>query len=296
MGILSHIEKLREQAEQSVLSLPALMIRSEKLADNIIYGEHARRKSGTGEKFWQFREYDPSDRPQDIDWRQSAKGDQVFIKQREWQITRKVFLWSAGGETMDFSSDPDIYTKQESAQIISLSLALLLRKAKEQIGIFGESRTGRSEEAIGKIARFLFQRSNVNEYLPDAHTHTLPRHAFFIGAGDFLSPIDEIERTFKSLSKQTQSAFIIQTLDPAELDLAYSGRIRFKGADHHQEIINHVASVRNEYRQRISDHIEAIEAMCHSHQWHYILHRTDRDIEETLKAIWEVLDTGENQQ
>lgn len=294
MGILSHIEKLRERAEHSVSSLPALIVKSETLADNIIHGEHARRKSGSGEKFWQFREYDTSDRPQDIDWRQSAKGDQVFIKQKEWQITRKIFLWCAGGKSMAFSSAAPMQTKQENAQTIALSLALLLRKAKEQIGILGETRTGRSEETIEKIARFLLKQADKDDVLPDMHALNLPRHAFFMGVGDFLSPIEEIEECFKSLSAQTQSALIIQTLDPAEIDLAYTGRIRFQGTDNDQEIINHVSSVRLNYHTRINAHIEAVKDLCHSYNWHYILHRSDHDIEDTLKTLWNILDTGEN--
>ncbi len=296
MGILSQIDKLREQAEHSTLSLPALMIKSEKIADNIIHGEHAKRKSGSGEKFWQFREYDPSDRPQDIDWRQSAKGDQVFIKQKEWQITRKVFLWCAGGKSMDFSSNPDHFTKQETAQIIALSIALLLRKAKEQIGIFGETRTGRSEETINRISSFLFQRPEFEEYLPSEHNLTMPRHAYFIGIGDFLSPIEEIEHCFKSLNNQTQNAFIIQILDPAEIELNYTGRIRFKGVDNTQEVVNHVSSIREEYNQRIKDHIDAVKSLCHFYGWHYVLHITNDDIEDTLRNIWELMSEGEHQQ
>ena len=295
MGILSHIEKLRDRAEQSVSSLPALMIKSETLADNIIHGEHARKKAGTGEKFWQFREYDSSDRPQDIDWRQSGKGDQVFIKQKEWQITRKVFLWCAGGPSMSYASNEAAYSKQECAQILSLSLALLLKKAKEQIGIYGEERTGRSEETIAKITEFLFQRSVVDETLPDTATLTMPKHAFFMGTGDFLQPIEDIERAFLALSKQTQSALIIQVLDPAEIDLAYSGRIRFKAPNGDQEVINHVASVRNDYQKRIVEHIESVRTLAESYQWHYIFHRTDNDIEVTLRQIWGILNTGENE-
>ncbi len=296
MSILSQIDKLREQAEHSTLSLPALMVKSEKIADNIIHGEHAKRKSGSGEKFWQFREYDQSDRPQDIDWRQSAKGDQVFIKQKELQITRKAFLWCAGGKSMDYASKTEYFTKQESAQIITLSIALLLRKAKDQIGIFGQTQTGRSEETINKIANFLYKKPELDEYLPSEHNLTLPRNAYFIGVGDFLSPIEKIESCFKSLNNQTQNSLIIQTLDPAELDLNYTGHIRFKGIDDTQEIVNHVSSIRNEYNKRINAHIESIKSLCHFYSWNYVLHVTNNDIEDTLRDIWEVMSEGKYQQ
>ncbi len=295
MNILSKIDKLREQAENSTLSLPALMIKSENIADNVIHGEHVKRKSGSGEKFWQFREYDQSDRPQDIDWRQSAKSDQIFIKQKEWQITRKVFLWCASGKTMDFRSIHTNFSKQETAQITALSIVLLLKKAKEQIGIFGETQTGRSEETINKIARYLYNKSKSDDFLPSEHNLTLPKHAYFIGVGDFLSPITDIEKCFKTISNQTQNAFIIQTLDPEEINLNFKGRIRFKGLNDAEEIIDNVSSIRDNYSQRMSNHIDAIKSLCHLYGWNYVLHISDNDIENTLRYIWEMISEGKYQ-
>lgn len=295
MNAIHYIEKLRGRAEDAIMSLPALMLKSEKIADNILHGEHGKRKSGTGDEFWQFREYHNTDRPEDIDWRQSAKGDQVFTKQTEWHVTRKIFFWCAGGETMNFSSDKTILKKQESAQILCLSLALLLRKNHEQIGIYGQRRTGRSEKAVENIAQHLFARNTTNEVLPETTALTHPQHAIFIGVGDFLSPIEDIERHFAELSKQTQNALIIQTIDPAELELSYTGRVRFNEANTYaanSEVINNVKSIREAYKQRISAHIASVKSLCAENNWHYVFHRTNEDITDTLKAIWETVDIG----
>ena len=219
-AINSVIEKLRIQAEDKSASLPTLMLRSQKIADSIFHGEHARRKPGSGKDFWQFRDYMPTDRPKDIDWRQSAKSDKVFIKQKEWLVTRKMFFWCAGGKNMRFSSDTNIafYSKQEAAQIICMALALLAQRSYEQIGVYGEKRTGRSEKNLERLGHYLLERAHtriVCATLPDIDTYTLPRHGVFIGVSDFLLPIEDIESRFETLAQQTKNALIVQVLDPA---------------------------------------------------------------------------------
>jgi len=295
--VFSIIEKLRSQAEESSASLPALMLRSQKIAESVLHGEHARRKPGTGENFWQFREYQPTDRPQDIDWRQSAKGDDVYIKQKEWLVTRKILFWCAGGKSMNFGSNPEnpFYTKQENAQIMCLALALLLQRSFEQIGAYGQGHAGRGERAMERLGQYLLERGRASAEeaaLPDIYSSALPRHAIFIGVGDFLSPIEEIEARFEILGQQTKNALIIQTLDPAEIDLGFSGRVRFKGMDGEEEIVSNVANIRDNYTQRITDHIRCVEELCLRYNWHYQLHRTDDDASDTLKAIWESIERG----
>ncbi len=288
MGWLSDIVQLRHAAEETASSLPALMHRAEDIAISLLHGEHALRKSGAGEKFWQFREYHTTDRPQDIDWRQSAKTDHIFVKEKEWQAHQKTYLWCASGRSMDFSSISTDDTKQTDAQIITLSLALLLRKAEEHVGLYGDLKTGRSEETLRKVGQFLLDKADEDEELPQRGAFTLPRNSAFIGIGDFLSPIDQIKESLHPIANATGHALIIQVLDPAEIDLPFSGRVKFEGVEQEQKhIINNVASVRQEYTSKITAHINAVKSMCHDLNWHYILHRTDQDISDTLKTVIE---------
>ena len=150
--MLGNILKLREASESKISDLPALMMKAQEMCENVVHGAHPQRKAGMGEKFWQFREYEHSDRPQDIDWRQSAKGDDVLVRQKEWHSTQKSYLWCAGGKTMDFKSSNRFMSKQDCAMVMTLALALLLRQSEEQIGIYGNLNTGRSEDRIEKRA------------------------------------------------------------------------------------------------------------------------------------------------
>ncbi len=289
MGRLADILALRGEAEHSVSTLPALMMAAEKISATVMSGLHAQRKAGSGEKFWQFRDYHTTDQPQDIDWRQSAKTDRVFIKEKEWQTTQRTYLWCATGASMHFTSDRKRYSKREVAQILTLSLALLLRQSEEQVGLFGDIKTGRSEEKMQKIGQNLFEDSDAGDTgsLPPSMHFSLPRHASFVGISDFLSSVEDIAHSFMPIAPSAQNALIIQVLDPAEIDLTYQGRVRFRGLDEGEvEVIDHVASVRQDYTRRMEAHIAQVKALCHEQHWSYILHRTDHDIGDTLRDIW----------
>ena len=291
MGYLKKLIPLRKAAEESVSTLPALIMKAEKIASNTLHGSHGQRKAGSGEKFWQFREYQETDRPQDIDWRQSAKTDQVFIKQKEWQTPQKTYFWCAGGASMNFTSNTDHPTKMEAAQILCLALALLLYRSEEHIGFFGNAKTGHSERKIEVIAHALLARANHNIDLPNTQNFILPSRASFIGCGDFLSPLNDIKDTMSQIASVAQNGILIQVLDPAELNLNFEGRVEFISADESQkELINNVSAVKEAYAERINNHIQSIKQFCHENNWTYILHQTNVSISKTVRDVYLLMD------
>jgi len=280
---------LRHHAEESAAGLPALMAKAEKAAVSILAGEHTQRKTGTGEKFWQFREYDPSDRPHDIDWRQSAKGDRVYVRQKEWQTTQTALFWCQHDESMNYKSDAALSTKRETALVLSLALAILLGRAGEQIGpLDGSLRAGRSTLAHEKLGTHLYESPTAA--LPAPSGQSIPRNATLILTGDFLRPADQVSRMIKDFSGRAANAMMIQVLDPAELTLPFEGRVMFEEtAGHERHNIEHVASVRDEYIKRIGNHLDEIKAQCRRHRWQWLLHTTDGDLRQTLFDAWSMM-------
>lgn len=288
---------IRHDSEEASASLPAIRIDAEKAVASILHGDHAQSKPGMGEKFWQYREYAPGDRPQDIDWKQTAKTDHVFIKQKEWQTPQSVIFWCSQSASMAFSSQEKLPTKQRDANVLTLALALLMVQAHEKVGIFGSRKIGRSENTLIDIEQKLTEDIRSTSSLPDYGLYDLPQNASFIQIGDFLEPLDVIEQNFKQFSGRISGGFVVQVLDPAELDLPYDGRVLFEdNNDGSKQQIDNVASIRQAYKKRIEAHNKALEQLCRENQWHYIMHRTDVSIKQTLTNIraimsYEAIDT-----
>lgn len=281
----SHENYLRHRAEEASGSLSSLRIDAEKAVASVLHGDHAQSKPGAGEKFWQYREYVPGDRPQDIDWRQTAKTEHVFIKQKEWQTPQSVIFWCNQSASMDFKSKQKYPTKLETARILTLAMALLMVRSGEKVSMFGSRKVGRSENTLLDIELKLTEDIRSTLPLADYSMFDLPQHASFVQIGDFLEPLDLIEHNFKQFSGRSSGGFVIQVLDPAELNLPYDGRVLFEDSKSNRQQIDNVASIRAAYKKRIRDHNRALQQLCKENRWHYILHRTSKDMKETLMNI-----------
>src|SRR5687768_12575863 len=139
---------VREQAESLGSSLPPLLVAAEQLASTIVLGVHGRRKAGMGESFWQFRRYSIEDPSTAIDWRQSAKSQHIYVREREWEAAESVWFWRDGSSGMQFASRDSHPTKYERATVLTLALASLLVRGGERIAILG----GGARPASGRVA------------------------------------------------------------------------------------------------------------------------------------------------
>ena len=63
--------------------LPNILIEAKRIAQTVAHGIHGRRRSGPGETFWQFRQFQSSDTARQIDWRRSASSDHLYVRERE---------------------------------------------------------------------------------------------------------------------------------------------------------------------------------------------------------------------
>lgn len=273
-------------ADEAAAGLPALLSDVDKAATSILTGDHAQRKSGTGEKFWQFREYSEGDRPQDVDWRRSARGDRLFVRQKEWQTTQTALFWCQRNRAMTYHSRPSLPRKGDHAMILSLALATLFHNAGELTGLLaGDLRPGRTENTRLRMANQIYEGRTGD--LPRTDALQIPMNGQLVLAGDFLTPPELIGDCFDRLASRAANAVVIQVLDPAELDLPFAGRVIFENdfSGLKQQVEN-VESIREEYQKRMKAQIESVSALCRRHGWGWYLHTTDKAPKDTLHDIW----------
>jgi uncharacterized protein (DUF58 family) len=277
---------LKEQAEQLASALPPLLVAAENLASTVSLGVHGRRKAGMGESFWQFRRYAPEDSAGAIDWRQSAKSQHLFVREREWEAAEAVWFWRDAAATMQFKSDFADTTKADRATILALALGSLLVRAGERIALMGEGRgpaTGRA--TMRRIAHAMTEVPPGKSALPpDA---PIRRHSHLAWFSDFLSAPDDTEAAMRKLSDGGVTGHLVHIVDPAEEDFPFHGRTRFEavaGAD--TELFGRAEAVQSAYRSRFRAHGETIRAMARRMGWSYLAHRTDKRPELALVALY----------
>jgi len=274
---------IRSEAEKAAARIPDIKQDALRTAFHILHGHNPQRKAGSGEAFWQFREYQPGDLPREIDWRQSGKTDRVYIRQTEKHTAQTCLFWCKRNADMEFQSDRSKFSKQQASAIIALTLALLHSQSGDMIGVLNEQRPGHSEKALDQFEDLLMLETT--QALPDESN--IPRHARFYGLSDLWETPEDIEQAFAPIARRTSNGTLVQVLDRAELSLPYSGRVTFESRPSKDRfLIENVSDVREEYQQKIEAHRHALQELCKKWGWQYALHVTDTPYEDTVLSMW----------
>lgn len=282
---------VQHRGEALAATLPPLLVAAERVAATVAQGVHGRRRVGQGESFWQFRQYEPGDAAQRIDWRESAKSQRLYVRETEWEAAQSVFLWRDASASMAWSSSRALPTKIARADLLVLALASLLIRGGERVSLLGSGMPPLSGRvALNRIAAVIDRPAELGAAgsLPDFDS--LPRHAQIVLIGDFLSPLDAIQRIVARFAAAGLHGHLLQILDPAEETLPFDGRVRFQGIEERDEVlIGRVETVRETYMARLAAHREGLATIVRPAGWSLATHRTDRPPHAALLALYTAL-------
>jgi uncharacterized protein (DUF58 family) len=286
---------VRQRAEALASTLPPLLIEASRVAATVAQGVHGRRRVGRGETFWQFRRYSPGDPVQGIDWRQSAKSDALYVREKEWEAAESVWLWCDQSPSMRYRSLAELPEKLERAQLLLLALAALLVRGGERVALLGGADAPQGGQyALNRLAESLMRPAAITAddgNLPPLAP--LPRFARLVMIGDMLSPLPKIAAGVRAYSAAGATCHLLQILDPAEETLPYSGRVRFEGLEGETPLlVNRVESLRAAYLARLAARKEQLNDLARKSGGTYALHRSDHPPQTALLALFEALGEG----
>ena len=282
-------EHLRQEADRLASGYPALLAEAERVAALVAAGVHGRRRAGQGETFWQYRPYDVSDPANRIDWRRSARGDSVFVRDTEWEAANSVYLWRDGGANMRWRSSDKLPTKRERASVLSLALASLLMRAGERCAVLGESDRPRAGRAgFERLA----QRLSRADGEIDSLQAKLPAHAKLLIASDFLTDPEGWPGRLAALASRPASGVLLHIIDPAEETFPFKGRveIRAPGGKLLPFLLGRAERAKDDYRARFAAHLERIEESARHLGFTVVRHRTDQPAGPALTALYQAFE------
>ncbi len=275
------------QAEALGARLPPLVVAAERVAATVRAGVHGRRRPGQGDAFWQFRPFAQGDAAARVDWRQSARGDRLFVRETEWEAAQTVALWRADDAGMDWRGVASRPSKRERAELLLLALSALLLRGGERVRMLGAGRSLAGRGALERLAQDLDHSHGAPE------DPTLPRHARVVLFADFWAPLEDWQARLSALSTRGLRGSLVQVLDPAEETLPYAGRIRFEGlAGEAPELLPRVEGVRQAYAGRVAAHRDGLATMARATGCTLMTHHTDQPPEAALLALWLGLSQG----
>ncbi|MFK7878699.1 DUF58 domain-containing protein [Roseobacter sp.] len=283
---------LRASAEEQASKLPALLARAEHLAGAVLLGDHGRRRAGMGDDFWQYRPAQIGDSRRLIDHRRSARGDQEFVREREWQIAQSVMMWVDQGASMRFSSDDALPMKTDRARLLGLAVAILLVRGGERVGLTGTTLPPRRGNAqILRLAE-TFTKDAADDYAPPEHRAMIPSaRALFVS--DFLGDIEEVKLALTKAADRGVRGVLMHVLDPSEETFPFRGRTIFEsvgGSLRHETL--KASDLQTRYLERLAERKAELQKLCAVTGWQYGLHHTDASAQSALLWLYRALDTG----
>jgi uncharacterized protein (DUF58 family) len=273
-----------ENARGLASTMPRLVMEARRIAATVIHGLHGRRRAGSGENFWQFRRFVSGEEARRVDWRRSARGDDLYVREQEWEAAHTVWIWPDRSPSMVFASRLARESKLERCLVVGLALAEVLVDAGERVGVPGLMRPTGSRAVIDRMADAIMHDPNERASLPIGFAPAALAEVVLLS--DLWSPIEEIRKTLAQLSVTGAHGHLVQIVDPAEETFPYSGRIEFIEPEGGGEITaGRAENWRADYEARLRRHRDELRAEADKLHWSFTIHRTDKPANELLLAL-----------
>ncbi|MEM9667485.1 MAG: DUF58 domain-containing protein [Pseudomonadota bacterium] len=279
---MTDLPDLRLEAEALARALPRLFVRT-KASEAVHLGSAGRRRAGTGEDFWQYRRYAQEDDASRIDWRRSAKGDALFVRETELETARSVHFWLDPHGGFDWTSDPARHTKANRARIHMMAMANLLSREGERVGVLGGAPAGFGKRALERLY------SQLSE--PLSETPQPPRRAgTIILASDFYDPMEVWRPRLAPLAAKARYGVLIAISDPVERNFPFQGRVKLsRPGTLLKRILGRAETVRETYFERLEQNREELRVLAGHLGWRLIEHDTSEEPIKGAAALHVVL-------
>ncbi len=266
--------------------LPRLIARARELAGGLVHGLHGRRRAGAGETFWQYRPFASGEAAHRIDWRRSARGDQLFVREREWEAAQNYFVWMDGSSSMAFKSSLAQDYKIDRAAVLGLAAADVLVRGGEKVGLLGATPALRTRNIIERLAGALTEQSPAARLEDVPPAVALPSRAKLVLISDFLCDVAALSARLKQYAEAGARGALLMTLDPAEESFPFAGEILFRDPDGGAPYRAGAAqSLQGAYARRLAEHKDALREAAQNAGFLFLVHHTDRPAAEAALVL-----------
>lgn len=266
--------------------IPDCLVEAKRVANIVIAGWHGRRKRGSGDNFWQFRQFTQGESVSNIDWRKSARDDQLYVRDKEWETAHTVWLWADLSPSMQFQSEMSETSKESRALVILFALAEILSRSGERIGIPGVMDPILARNGAERLAQIITHNKTQNLGSSNPDLSNVKRLSDIIVISDFLGDGEELISQVAPIAQRGTRGHLIEVSDPAEEIFPYHGRIEFRDPETNARLVAGKAStIAEDYSNAYKNRRVALSDEIRRMGWSYTLHRTDRAASEALASV-----------
>ncbi len=229
-------------------------------------------KHGRGIEVVDYREYMPGDDFRLIDWRVYARTEKLYIRRFQEEKDLVMHILLDASSSMNYTSHQ--MTKFDYAGSIAAGLGFLSVNNQEKFALALYSNAIRDMTQPRKSHTHLLNVIDLMNTLTlsgstnlgacsSQYSKAMKSKAFTVIISDFLEEMDSFKEGVYRMAKHSAEMTLIQVLDPWELDLGYSGDIKFKdleSADIKRSFMS--PGFKKEYVEKVQAHIAQLTQIC----------------------------------
>lgn len=280
-------ESLGRARDRAAL-IPELVVEAHRISNTVIAGWHGRRKRGIGEHFWQYRPHTEGETLARIDWRRSARGDETYVRDLEWEAAHTVWIWCDQSPSMLYRSNAARISKEQRAMVIAFSLAELLSRGGERVGYPGLLRPAMARNGAERLASALMSQSSGtmnDDGMPSLEM--VQKYSDLVVVSDFLQPQDDVDALMEAIAARGARAHLIQVVDPAEETFPYSGRTEFVDPETGAKLTaGRAQEWAQDYRNLMAARRQSFAEKCGKRGWSFTVSHTDALASEALLGVY----------
>ena len=288
----------------AIARISDLLLRSRRLAEGAISGQHRSPFHGFNIEFASYREYTPGDDLRRLDWRVFARSDRHYIKHYEEESNARVTFVVDASASMNYRGAKAALSKFDYGATLVVALAMLLTKQQDPVGLvlFDESQTtmlppGATQAQVNVMADLLQRCTPARKTelggLLQSLSGRVRRRGLVIVVSDLFTDLDAVYDGLNRLQFQGHEVLMLQVLDRDETELPFDGPTVFRDIEGDEELFAEPAAFRKAYQRAMREFLDGVSKECGSRGYDHVRFFTDQPLGAALSAFLHAREASE---
>ena len=296
---MAKVGKYKYVQPEALARLGKVKLIARAVVEGFITGLHKSPYRGFSSEFSEHREYVPGDNPRDLDWKALARTDRYYIKRYEEETNVRCHVLLDTSASMGYRYTEDKLTKLEYACYLAASLAFLMVRQQDPVGLVSFDERIReffparsSTMHLNRILQRLDavepgRKTNLSDTFHDL-AERIKKRGLIVIISDLLGE-EMIERdVMRGLSHfrhKKHEVLLFHVLDSAEIDFPFGRLSEFVDMETGERVQADPVYIRDEYQRQVQEFVERYRRDCAAHNIDYVLANTSTPYDLLLRAF-----------
>jgi uncharacterized protein (DUF58 family) len=284
----------RKYSDPDVIAKIAdLNLRSRRLVEGAISGQHRSPFHGFNIEFSQYRDYTPGDDLRRLDWRVYARTDRHYIKQYEEESNVRVTFVVDASASMNYRGGGALLSKFDYAATMVVSLAMLLVRQQDPVGlVLFDEKANTILPPSATQSQIVVMSGLLEKCQPARKTELgglllsladqFRRRNLVVIVSDLFTDLNRLYDALNRLRFSGHEVLVMQVLDRDELELPFDGPTVFHDIEGEEELFAEPWAFRRSYQQAMTEFLENVRKDCGARGFDHVKLLTDENLGDSL--------------